>query len=101
MRRLRPVLSVAALLLILNTARQTGLSSSQGNFGAIEGVVERMSTKEPLAEVEITLAGETFDSKALAAFLQVLTRNGVTVAPPANGPADVGFLQTVIDAAAA
>ena len=100
MRRLCTILLIAVPLFSFNIAGRTGGSPSQGNLGTIEGVVERMSTKEPISEVEITLAGETFEPKALAAFLQVLARNGVTIASPANGPADEGFLQTVIDAAA-
>ena len=74
---------------------------SASGMGAIQGVVTRAGSSEPVPGARVAITNAPFDSDALSTLLKFWAARGVTMNPQQPGQSDEKYFQTLLDNIAA
>jgi beta-lactamase regulating signal transducer with metallopeptidase domain len=91
--------SVNAIAAII-TAQPQPVAEPQvasGTKSAIQGIVTRAGSSEPIAGATVAIMNAPFDPDALKSFLAFWAARGVTMQPPGPGESEEKFFQTFLD----
>jgi beta-lactamase regulating signal transducer with metallopeptidase domain len=97
------VTAIAAILTAqpVEPARAPQAAPPDTAKGAIQGVVTRAGTSEPIPGAHVAIANAPFDPDALATLLKFWAARGVTMDPQQPGEPDEKYFQTLMDKIAA